>query len=130
MVSWPVTVPRLRRTTVDEPHAIVGVNYDRAIGARGRIGPEHHGHQGLALTVPVPQGLQIQVDHDVRVEHQKRCVSQQRRDAFQGPGSTQNFWFKRERQMHPPAAAITEPLGELVSVVMQVNDDVVDALAC
>ena len=32
--------------------------------------------------------------------------------------------------MHPPAASVPEPLGELVRVVMQVHDDVVDALAC
>src|SRR6266571_8377197 len=43
-----------RWTTIDEAHTIVGIDYHRAIGTRVRIGSEHHGHQRLALTVPVP----------------------------------------------------------------------------
>jgi hypothetical protein len=31
--------------------------------------------------------------------------------------------------MRPPATAITQPLGELVSVVMQVNDDIAYAVS-
>jgi hypothetical protein len=102
---------------------VVTIDHDRAVAVCFRVGPQHHGHHGLALTVPLPNRRQIHIRQDIGIDDAKGGIAQYGFGLLHGTGRTEYLWFiGHVHLLESPLPAIAEPLPELVGVVMQVDD--------
>ncbi len=120
---------RLAAPPQHAPDPVMAVQLDRAVGGRVGIGADHHADRRLPAVMAFDDLVQVQVDQDVAVDDQKGAARQELAGLFDAAAGAQNGRLPRVANPHAQGGAVAERVGDFLPVVMEVDDDVGNAVA-